>query len=106
MTYVAGTLIVIGAALCALASLGVLRFPDVYTRLHAASKAGPLGAGLILLAVALTSGDLATAVRGVLGCAFLTLTVPVSSHLLARAALRTGTPLASITSINDHRGNG
>ncbi|MBI4923868.1 MAG: monovalent cation/H(+) antiporter subunit G [Devosia nanyangense] len=106
MTYVASALIVIGAAFCALASLGILRFPDVYTRLHAASKAGPLGAGLILLAVALASGDLATAVRGVLGCAFLTLTVPLSGHLLARAALRAGTPLASITSINDQRGNG
>lgn len=106
MTSVAGTLLLIGAAFCALASLGILRFPDVYMRLHAASKAGPLGAGLILLAVALASSDWAIAVRGVLGCVFLVLTAPVSAHLLARAALRMGAPLASITSINDHCGNG
>ena len=57
MSYLAATLMLIGAIFCALAALGVLRFPDLYTRLHAASKAGPLGAGLILLAAGLASGD-------------------------------------------------
>lgn len=105
MTELASLLLVVGSLFCALAALGILRFPDVYTRLHAASKAGPLGAGLILLAVALASGDWAIAVRGVLGCGFLILTGPMSAHLLARAALRSQTPLSSITSINEYDPN-
>ena len=61
MTYVAAGLLLIGSLLSAMAALGILRFPDVYTRLHAASKAGPLGAGLILLAVAFAAAmDLLT----------------------------------------------
>ncbi|HZY67232.1 MAG TPA: monovalent cation/H(+) antiporter subunit G, partial [Devosia sp.] len=67
---------------------GLLRFPDVYTRLHAASKAGALGAGLILLGSAFAAGDLAYSVRAVLGFVFIILTSPISAHLLGRAAVR------------------
>lgn len=105
MIYVAAVVMLAGALLSALAALGILRFPDVYTRLHAASKAGPLGAGLILLAVGLASGDWAIAVRCVLGFLFLVLTSPVSAHLLARAALRTGTSPDSRTSIAEYDSN-
>jgi multicomponent Na+:H+ antiporter subunit G len=105
VTYAATILVLIGAALSAVAALGVLRFPDVYTRLHAASKAGPLGAGLILLEVGLASGDWATGVRCVLGALFLVLTSPVSAHLLARAALRSGIATSSATSINEYDDN-
>jgi len=106
MTYVAAVLLVIGSLFCALAALGILRFPDVYTRLHAASKAGPLGAGLILLAVAFASGDWAIAVRALAGLAFLVATAPLSAHLLARAALKVGTPLASVTNIDERDNKG
>lgn len=100
MDYIAAALMLIGSLFCLLAALGILRFPDVYTRLHAASKAGPLGAGLILLAVAFASGDWSIAVRSIIGLLFLIFTAPVSAHLLARAALRSGTPLVNSTSIN------
>lgn len=105
MIYVAAVVMLAGALLSALAALGILRFPDVYTRLHAASKAGPLGAGLILLAVGLASGDWAIAVRCVLGFLFLVLTSPVSAHLLARTALRTGTSPDRRTSIAEYDSN-
>lgn len=105
MTLIGAVLLVCGSLLSALAALGILRFPDVYTRLHAASKAGPLGAGLILLGVAFASGDWAIAVRGVLGLVFLIVTSPVSAHLLARAALKTGTNPDSRTSINEYGPN-
>jgi multicomponent Na+:H+ antiporter subunit G len=95
----------VGSALSALAALGILRFPDVYTRLHAASKAGPLGAGLILLAVGFESGDWAIAIRCVLGFLFLVLTSPVSAHLLARAALKTGIQPDTRTSIVEYDSN-
>ena len=83
-------IVLVGAVLTSLAALGMLRFPDVYTRLHAASKAGPLGAGLILLGVGIASADLATFLKALAGFAFLIATSPVSAHLLARAALRAG----------------
>lgn len=102
MSYIAVTLMLIGSALTAVAALGILRLPDVFTRMHAASKAGPLGAGLILLAVAFSAGDWAIAVRCVLGFAFLIATAPVSAHLLARAALRSGTVPVSTTSIDEN----
>ena len=101
MSTAGAILILIGSAFCLLAALGILRFPDVYTRLHAASKAGPLGAGLILLGAGFASGDPLTLLRTGLGLVFLILVSPISAHLLARAALRTGTPPASITSINE-----
>ena len=102
MSYLAAVVMVIGSLFCALAALGILRFPDLYTRLHAASKAGPLGAGLILLGAGLASGDLVILIRCGLGLVFLILVSPVSAHLLARSALRSGTAPSSITSINEY----
>ena len=101
MTIIAAILMVIGSIFCLLATAGILRFPDVYTRLHAASKAGPLGAGLILLGAGIASGDLLIFARCLLGLVFLILVGPVSAHLLARSARKSGVPLASITSIDE-----
>ncbi len=103
MTIVAAVLMVIGSIFCLLATIGILRFPDLYTRLHAASKAGPLGVGLILLGAGIASGDVLIFARSLLGLVFLILVSPVSAHLLARSALKSGVPLASITSIDEYR---
>ena len=105
MIYAAASLLILGSLMSTIAVLGILRFPDIYTRLHAASMAGPLGAGLILLGVAFASGDWAVAVRCVLGLFFLILTSPVSAHLLARAALRSGVTPDNRTSIDDNEVN-
>jgi multicomponent Na+:H+ antiporter subunit G len=88
--YLAGTLLVIGASFTLVASVGLLRLPDVYTRMHAASKAGTLGSGVMLIALAVFSGDLATATRALAGVAFFLLTAPVAAHLVARAAHAAG----------------
>jgi multicomponent Na+:H+ antiporter subunit G len=101
LQYLAALLMVIGALFSLLAAIGVLRLPDLYTRMHAASKAGVVGAGLVLLALALASGDGSVMLRAVLGILFLLLTTPVAAHLLARAAYRAGLQPASITIIND-----
>lgn len=99
--YLAALLMVIGAVFSLLAAVGVLRLPDLYTRMHAASKAGAVGAGLVLLALALASGDGPVTLRAILGILFLLLTTPVGAHLLARAAYRAGHQPASITIIDD-----
>lgn len=89
-TYVAAVLVLAGAIFGLLAAVGVLRLPDLYTRLHAASKAGAVGGGLILLAIAVVAFDAAIVLRAILGLLFILLTTPVSAHLLSIAALRAG----------------
>lgn len=88
--YVGCLFLLIGSGFTLLAAIGVLRLPDLLTRMHAASKAGSVGAGFILLAVALVSLEAAVALRAVIGFAFLLLTTPVSAHLLARTSYRSG----------------
>jgi multicomponent Na+:H+ antiporter subunit G len=101
MQYVAAALMMIGAVFSLLAAIGVLRLPDLYTRMHAASKAGVVGAGLVLLAMAIESGDGSVVVRAVLGIVFLLLSTPVGARLLAGAAYRAGLRLIVTNSIND-----
>jgi multicomponent Na+:H+ antiporter subunit G len=91
----------IGLAFMTVAGIGLLRMPDLLTRMHASSKAGTLGAALVLAAVALHFGDAAITVRVVVVCVFLLLTAPVASHVIARAAYRTGVPLAPETVIDE-----
>ena len=85
-----GTLILIGAFFALAASIGILRLPDLYTRMHAASKAGTLGSGVMLIALALYADDHATVTRALAGVVFFLLTAPISAHLLAKAAYAAG----------------
>jgi multicomponent Na+:H+ antiporter subunit G len=85
-----GVLLILGAIFTLLAAIGVIRLPDLYTRMHAASKAGAVGGGLVLVAVALISMDVAVSVRALIGVLFLLLTTPVAAHLLARASYLAG----------------
>ena len=100
-SYLAALLVVVGAGFSLMAAVGVLRLPDLYTRLHAASKAGAIGAGLIFLAVAVASLDGAVILRSLLGIIFLLLSTPVSAHLLARAAFRSGEAPTATTTVDD-----
>lgn len=90
---VAAALAVAGGFFCFVAGLGVLRMPDLYLRMHASSKAGTLGCGLILLAVAVRFDDVGIAARAVAAAAFLMLSAPVGAHMIGRAAYRAGVPL-------------
>jgi multicomponent Na+:H+ antiporter subunit G len=104
--YIAGGLLIVGALFSFLAAIGILRLPDLYTRMHAASKAGTLGAGLALIAIAIYALDAAVALRALAGVTFLVLTAPVAAHLLARAAYTAGYKPAPITHINDLEADG
>lgn len=90
ITYFLGGLLITAAAVNLIAAIGILRFPDVYTRMHAASKAGTLGSGLMLVTIAIHSGELDVASKALAGAAFFLLTAPISAHLLARAAYVAG----------------
>jgi len=94
-------LAVLGTLLMLVAGLGLVRMPDLPTRMHASSKAGTLGAALVLAGVAVRFGDIGVAVRAGLVVLFLVLTAPVASHLIARAGYRSGVPLSDDTVIDE-----
>lgn len=101
LQYLAGIAMLIGAVFSLLAAVGLLRLPDLYTRMHAASKAGTMGSGLMLAAIALDSFSGAVILRAIVGFLFLILTAPVSAHLLARAAFLSGYRPTDKTVINE-----
>lgn len=80
------TALVAGAALLAVAALGLLRLPDALARQHAATKAATLALGLMTAGLLLLHHGAGWWVRGGLLVLVLALTVPVASHALARAA--------------------
>jgi multicomponent Na+:H+ antiporter subunit G len=83
---IAGLFTLAGALLVLLAGVGVLRFPDLYSRMHAATKATTLGLALIAVGavISLDSG----AGKLILAVVFLFITAPASSHFVGRAAYR------------------
>lgn len=101
LQYVAAIFMVAGALFSLLAAVGILRLPDLYTRMHAASKAGTMGAGLLLASIAFTAFDGSVILRAIAGFVFLLLTAPVSAHLLARAAYLAGYSPSEVTTPND-----
>ncbi len=82
-------LLFLGSLFCLAAAVGVVRFPDVLTRLHAATKPQVFGLVLVLTGVALTLRTWHVAALAVLTIALQILTAPVSGHMLARTVYRT-----------------
>jgi multicomponent Na+:H+ antiporter subunit G len=86
----AGVLLVTGSLLATIAAIGIVRFPDVLSRMHAATKPQTVGLLLILTGLALRLRDLSDITVIVLVAVFQLLTAPVSAHMVGRAAFRTG----------------
>lgn len=99
--WLSGGLFIVGATLALLAGIGVLRMPDVFTRMQASTKASTLGLGCLLAGVALRNPQLDFVVRAVSIAAFMLLTTAVSAHVIARAAARSGTPLWKGTVVDE-----
>ena len=90
---IAAVLMLLGSALTVAAGIGIVRLPDVFTRMHAATKVGTLGSGLIMAAAAVHFGEPGIILRCVLIIVFLLLTAPIGAHMIGRAALRLGIPV-------------
>ena len=88
-----GTLMVLGTAFCFLAAFGLVRMPDIFSRLQASTKATTLGAGLVMVAVAVFFRHEAAITRALAVMLFLFVTAPVSGHMLSRAAYLLGVKL-------------
>jgi multicomponent Na+:H+ antiporter subunit G len=97
------TAVVVGVFFMAVASIGVLRLPDFYHRIHAPTKAATLGLAFLLLAAALAVGEAEVWTKAVLALLFLAATAPVGAHLLCRAAYRAGVPSAKAIELDEYR---
>lgn len=82
--------LLIGVFFITVAGLGILRMPDLYIRMHASTKAGTIGLGLLMIAVALHFRDVASVSRAVAIMIFLILTAPVAAHVLGKSMLDKG----------------
>lgn len=94
---IASALLIIGSIFCLVAAVGMLRLPDTLIRMHAATKAGTLGAGFILAAEAVIAAELGTTLKAIATIVFLLLTAPVAAHLIGRAAYHQGIHLFAKT---------
>jgi multicomponent Na+:H+ antiporter subunit G len=94
-------LFIVGATFALLAGVGVLRMPDVFTRMQASTKASTLGLGCLLAAIVLRHPELSFAIRAASIGAFMLLTTAVAAHVIARAAARSGAPLWKGTLIDE-----
>jgi len=89
-----------GCVFVLLAALGLWRFDDLYSRIHAATKAITLGVLLVIVAAALRMTHLDDTLKLILAAIFQLLTAPVSGHMLGRAAYWVGTPLSPHTVVD------
>jgi multicomponent Na+:H+ antiporter subunit G len=87
---VASAFLLLGALLALAAAVALVRFPDVFSRMHAATKPQTLGLICILIGVALRLQTWAATATVLVVIAFQLLTAPVASHMVGRAAHRIG----------------
>lgn len=97
----AAALLLAGVLTALLAAAGLLRMPDVYTRMSATSKASTLAKMCVFLALALDFGELGVTTRALAAVAFVFLTAPLAAHAIGRAAIALGVPLFPGTKVNE-----
>lgn len=88
------------------AAIGLIRLPDLYARMHAATKSGTVGVSAIAIAMMVHFNTPSVTARGLLVIAFFLLTAPVAAHMIGRAAYRTGVPLWLMTRIDEYNTHG
>ena len=103
MDLATGILWIVGSSFAFLAALGVLRMPDVFTRMQASTKASTLGLGCLLIGTALQMGDFGSLIRVASIGAFVLLTTPVAGHVIARASYFAEVPLWKGTVLDERK---
>src|SRR3954447_23122916 len=96
-------LFIAGGTFALLAAVGVLRMPDVFTRMQASTKASTLGLACLLIGAALQMRDFTSFIRVASIGAFVLLTTPVAGHVIARASYFAGVPLWKGTVLDERR---
>jgi multicomponent Na+:H+ antiporter subunit G len=103
MTFLIVVLVFAGTFLMLLTGLGLVRMPDVFTRMHAATKAASLGVALLLIAAALYFEEAGVATKAIATVIFIFLTAPVAASVLGRAAYARRIPLWDRSVIDEGR---
>jgi monovalent cation/proton antiporter MnhG/PhaG subunit len=85
ISVIASFFLVVGGFFSLIAALGVFRFPDFYSRIHAATKASTFGLGGAALAAAISFGTVSAWAKMIAAIAFLFITLPIAAHLLGRS---------------------
>ncbi len=101
---IAAVCLMLGAILMLLSAIGLVRMPDLYTRMSATSKAAGLGSSLVLASVGIHFGTLAVAARSIAAIVFIFLTVPVAAHMVARSGYLARVPIWDRTIQDDLEG--
>lgn len=86
-------ILLLGASLMLLAAVGVVRLPDLPSRMHATTKSGALGTSVIMLAVILAYTETSVTAKAIAIICFIILTSPVAAHAIGRAGYFMGVPL-------------
>ncbi len=97
--FIAALLILVGSIMAVISAIGIIRFQDVYSRSHAATKSSTLAVSLTLSGVFIyfLVTESFFSVRLIMGIVFVFLTSPVSGHLITRAAYRSGVKMTDAT---------
>jgi multicomponent Na+:H+ antiporter subunit G len=99
--YITIACIWIGIVFIAIAAMGILRMPDVYTRMSAVTKAVALGVGFILMGVVFHFNDTAVMVKATIIVVFLIFSLSVAAHVMGWAAYQDRTPLSDQTFLDE-----
>jgi multicomponent Na+:H+ antiporter subunit G len=100
---ISAILILVGSIFIFIATVGMLRMPDLLMRMHAATKAGTLGASLILVGAIFRFHQTNVIIEALLTIIFIFITIPIASHLLARAAYLQGIRLTKTTVVDEFK---
>jgi multicomponent Na+:H+ antiporter subunit G len=96
-SWIASACLVLGGFFCLVAGIGIIRLRDVFSRMHAATKAGTLGLGLVCVAVMIQAEDWLHVLEAAFVFLFMLLSAPVGAHLIGRAAFRVFQPMCPST---------
>ncbi len=101
MEIVVSVFLLVGTAIMLLSSLGIVRFGDVFLRMHAATKSGTLGIGFIMIAVALFFGESIINIKLLALTVLYFFTSPIGAQVLAHAAHLSNAPMVKETWVDD-----
>ncbi len=100
---IVASLLIIGSLFILIAAIGIVRLPDLFTRMHAATKGTSFGVVLMLIAVGVYFGNVRVILEVILVISFIYLTAPIACHMIARAAYFLDIPMWEGTVVDELR---